>query len=145
MLYTLEEFEVFLEKVRGMDRNRRQSAAEADQFLRNQLIHFPFEETTFWGYQSWRKHPAKPLLRQDMDEGKLKEMKPSELRRTRPEYQTLNKEVFRHRIYQERKAVKQKNWNDHKMSKTKSCQVEMDEWSSSSVSEHNSDDSSDNE
>ena len=50
----------------------------------------------------WHRSPAFWLLKQDVDEGKHKDMKPKELYMTRPEYHTaFTLEEFRKHIYQE--------------------------------------------
>ena len=89
--------------------------------------------TTFWGYESWRRHPAKYLLRKDFDDGKHLEMKLSQLRDSRPqEYGLLELKIFRRRFHQEIKAVKQANLNASKKAKEEDdSRGEVAEWSSS--------------
>ena len=100
------------------------------------------EERTFWGYQSWRNHPGKPLLRQDMDEGKHLQMKPSKLRDSRPEYSDLPYDVFRKRIAQETLARKQGNYNA-KVQTAAECDSQEDcdseEWSLSDDDDNDKD------
>lgn len=111
--YGLDDFACLLEKLREKESELREQAKKDDEEVRQQLKHIGgMEETTFWGYQSWRNHPAKPLLRHDMDKGKHLSLKPSELRKTRPEFLLLDERIFRRRIHQEVKARKQANWNE---------------------------------
>jgi hypothetical protein len=49
----------------------------------------------------WHKSEAKKLLKQDIDDGKNRDMKPSELRGTRKEYEEFTLEVFRKHIHQD--------------------------------------------
>ena len=49
---------------------------------------------------------ARPLLEEDVKNGKQNTMLPSELRQTRPEYMAFKPEVFRQRIYQEERRQK---------------------------------------
>jgi hypothetical protein len=49
----------------------------------------------------WHRSPAYPLLKQDVDEGKHKTMKPMLLRESRPEYSAFDLTVFRKHLYQE--------------------------------------------
>jgi len=50
----------------------------------------------------WHRSPAFRLLKQDIDDGKHKQMKPKELYESRPEYHTdFTLEEFRKHIYQE--------------------------------------------
>jgi hypothetical protein len=49
----------------------------------------------------WHKSDAKRLLKQDVDDGKHKAMKPEALYNMREEYQVFSLETFRNHIYQE--------------------------------------------
>jgi hypothetical protein len=132
--YSFEEFSNWLDLVRGKHKVMRQKAQRDDEKVVKQLNHLGgMEERTFWGYQSWRNHPGKPLLRQDMDEGKHLIMKPSVLRDSRPEYSDLPYDVFRRRIAQETLARKQGNYNA-RLKTEAACDSQEDcdsEWSSS--------------
>ena len=55
----------------------------------------------------WDNSDAKRLLRIDIQNGKHKEKKPSELRKDRAEYKKFTPDVFREKIYQEGKRMKQ--------------------------------------
>jgi hypothetical protein len=132
--YTFEEFVNWLDLLRSKHKLMRQKAQNDDEKVLKQLEHLGgMEERTFWGYQSWRNHPGKPLLRQDMDEGKHLMMQPSVLRDSRPEYSDLPYHVFRKRIAQETLARKQANYNA-KVKTAAACDSQEDrdsEWSSS--------------
>jgi hypothetical protein len=49
----------------------------------------------------WHKSEAKKLLKQDIDDGKHRQMKPESLHGTREEYQAFPLTTFRNHIYQE--------------------------------------------
>lgn len=49
----------------------------------------------------WHKSEAKKILKQDIDDGKHKQMKPEELHGMREEYQAFPLKKFRNHIYQE--------------------------------------------
>jgi hypothetical protein len=59
----------------------------------------------------WPGHPAKHLLRMDIDEEKHKIQTPAELHASRPEFREFPLRVFRDHIYKELKAQKQVHWN----------------------------------
>ena len=113
--YPFEEFERLLEKLREQNEKHKKQAAIDDAEVIAQLDFLGgMEETTVWGYQSWRNHPAKKLLRKDMDEKKHLEMTKKELWLSRDEYNDdLPLDVFRDRVAQESRARKQANWNAH--------------------------------
>jgi hypothetical protein len=144
--YSFEEFVNLLDLVRDKHKLTRKKAQTDDKRVRKQLNHLGgMEEQTFWGYQSWRNHPGKPLLRQDMDQGKHLTMKPSLLRDSRPEYSDLPYAVFRKRIAQETLARKQANYNA-KVETAAACDSEDDlvyEWSSSDDDDDDDDEDSD--
>jgi hypothetical protein len=52
-------------------------------------------------YIAWHESEAKMLLKQDIDEGKHHQLKPSELHASREHYKTFSLKVFRNHIYQE--------------------------------------------
>jgi hypothetical protein len=52
-------------------------------------------------YPNFHDHPARTLLKSDIDDNKHIEMKPMKLRESRPEYQEFPPNVFRKHIYQE--------------------------------------------
>ena len=131
--YPLDEFEALVVKLREKDTATRQQAAIDDEEVAKQLQHIGgMEEKTFWGYQSWRNHPGKPILRQQMDDALHLELGPSQLLLTHPvEYAGLDSKVLGKRIAQEIKARKQANYNARKeaMADDDSRGDDVSEWS----------------
>ena len=68
----------------------------------------------------WHKSEAKKLLKQDIDEGKHLQMKPSELRGTRKEYEAFGLEVFRKHIHQDVDSRSKRSFRFAKKNKKKS-------------------------
>lgn len=58
----------------------------------------------------WHRSAAAFLLKQDIENGKHKEMTPKQLRASRDEYQEFDLRVFRQHIYQENDHNEKKNW-----------------------------------
>jgi hypothetical protein len=144
--YSFEEFVSLLDLVRSKHKLMRQQAQKDDERVLKQLEHLGgMEERTFWGYLSWRNHPGKPLLRQDMDEGKHLTMAPSVLRDSRPEYSDLPYDIFRKRIGQETLARKQANYNAKVQAEAAfDSEDDLDyEWSSSDDDDDDEDEDSD--
>ena len=50
----------------------------------------------------WYNHPAKALLKEDVESGLAYDLKPVALRETREEYQQFKLKTFRKHIYQEK-------------------------------------------
>lgn len=67
---------------------------------------FPKKTTNHRGEPRWEGGKAEELLLKDMEDGKHLQMKPSELRATRQEYQEYPKQVFRKHIHQAKSARK---------------------------------------
>jgi hypothetical protein len=109
--YNFQRFKGYLAKLRQVICSAKAQAVIDDGQVETQLQSFPFAGDTYWGYPSWRSHPAKHLLRMDMDDDRHKTMFPCELWATRMEYQEFPLHVFRQRIAQEGKALKQANLN----------------------------------
>ena len=59
-------------------------------------------------------HPAKPLLIEDIKNKLHERMTPSELRKTRPEYQAFVNKIFKERIYQIVRTQKYYNYREDK-------------------------------
>ena len=65
---------------------------------------------------TWHRSDAKYILKQDINNGKHKEMKPMELYNMRKEYQAFDLKTFRNHIYQE---VDSRAKRDHRFAKKK--------------------------
>lgn len=136
--YPLDEFADLLEKKREEYAENMAYATRIDELVAKQLNAIGgMAVTTNRGCISWRVHPAKELLRQDMEKGLHKSMSPALLFSTRDEYKTLHPDpstalkVFRQRIAQEQLRIKQNNWNRKKEEENDddSRGDEVDEWS----------------
>lgn len=80
---------------------------------------FPRKESNGDGKPNFDLHPAKLLLRADVKNKKHKQMKPSKLRMSRPEYQAFDNDHFRQRIHQASRREKFVNWLEHKRKEKK--------------------------
>jgi hypothetical protein len=68
----------------------------------------------------WHKSEAKKLLKEDIDNGKHIQMKPSALRRTRKEYKDFKLDVFRKHVHQEIDSRSKRAYRFAKKNKKKS-------------------------
>lgn len=94
------------------------SAIEADALVHDRIL-FPRNEKNARGELVFDLHPAKNLLRADIDEGKHNELTPSQLQKTRPEYMLFAANKFKHRIYQEIRRTKFVNYLELEREKKK--------------------------
>lgn len=136
--YPLEQFAELLQKKREEYAENMEHANSIDALVAQQLEAIGgMAEKTQQGYTSWRIHPAKELLRQDMEAGLHKSMSPALLFSTRDEYKSLHPDlskalkIFRKRIAQEELRTKQNRWNHRKAEQddNDSRSDEADEWS----------------
>lgn len=113
--YNIDVFESFLEKVRQQHNEMKAQAATDDKEVLEQLQYLSgMNETTHWGYQSWRNHPGKKPLRAAMDQGLHTTMTKQELYNHETLHairEDMSLAVFKDRIAQEERARKQTNWN----------------------------------
>jgi hypothetical protein len=79
---------------------KRQSTFEQTAFEYDMQLH-PRKTHNERGEPVFDLHPAKPLLQEDVRMKLHKQMLPSDLRATRPEYQAFKPNIFRQHIYQE--------------------------------------------
>ena len=101
---------------------RRSDRAELDvACLAHDRDIFPAPTVDTKGNPMWQNSLAQELLREDLEAGKHKEMKPRVLYETRAAYNEFyDLDFFRERIYQEIKAKKHKVYIKEKMKKKKS-------------------------
>lgn len=106
-------FAQFYERLRA---HRKQVArdfyAAREEFLALQELEIlrPRKTHNHRGELVFDVHPAKELLRKDVERMRHQMMKPSELQHTRPEYMEFKPKIFRERIYQEIRRWKFCNW-----------------------------------
>jgi hypothetical protein len=74
-------------------------------YERDKLMH-PRQDRNNRGELVFDLHPAKLLLREDVESGEHERMTPSDFQATRPEYMLLKPNKFKERIYQEVKRKK---------------------------------------
>ena len=138
--FNLQEFQTLLDEVREEhEKNTKQSSIDDKEVLDQLEFIGGMAERTHLGHKSWRVHPAKELLRQDLEAGKHLIMKPKNLHKSRPEYwkeelDGLPLKVFRKKIAQELLRTKQNNFNqrnDERENKGLNDES-LSEWSESS-------------
>ncbi len=67
----------------------------------------PRKTLTERGYNYWDRHPAQRLLADDVKAGITTHLKPTELQKTRPEFQEFPLAVFRGHKYQEERKMRE--------------------------------------
>jgi hypothetical protein len=103
------EYENFRNHLRDL---RKQIRASKDRAISDSaaLAHdrriFPKKTYNHRGEPRWEGSEAEQLLKQDIDEGKNKDLMPAELHQSRDEYKGYPLEVFRKHIYQEERLRK---------------------------------------
>lgn len=97
--------------------NRSKEDAEA---LAHDRAIFPVPTEDTMKRPMWQGSEAQRLLRQDIENGKHKQMKPKLLYETKEEYnEVYSLDFFREKIYQEVKALKRLTWVKNKDEKAK--------------------------
>ena len=93
------------------------------QYEEDCLIHdrrlFPRKLTNRRGELVFDVHPAKELLRHDINAEKQLQNTPKLLWKSRPEYQEFDMNIFRNRIYQEKRRRRFLNYLQHKREEKK--------------------------
>lgn len=89
-----------LRDLREIVKRDKSRAIEDKQALAISIRNHPVPEKNHKGEPQWNGSAAQQLLKVDMEAGKHKFMKPSDLRKTRPEYQLFLPDTFRWKIQQ---------------------------------------------
>ena len=85
--YPLKFFEIHLDWLKiEIEKNKDIIKVDEAEFCHDRLI-IPIKTTTESGDPRWDRHPAKKLLRKDVDKKKYKVMAPRELWKSLKEYQ----------------------------------------------------------
>jgi len=106
LLYKWENFQTNLSNLREKIIQDK-DMADADQAAFNQYRQaHPRPTTNHRGEPFWDRSEAQRLLRMDMDEGKHRQMKPSQLRQTRPVFEEHGVIAFGKKICQEKRRRK---------------------------------------
>jgi hypothetical protein len=106
-------FDQFKERLRDhrkqVGENKIRAAKELDALAHDRRL-FPRQTVNHRGELVFDLHPAKLLLRADVESGKHLRMTRQELQLTNESYQIFRTDIFRHRIYQEVRRSKFVNY-----------------------------------
>lgn len=108
------QFKARLAGHRAQARKDEQRSVEEEEMLLHDRQLYPRQFTTPDGLPVFDLHPARDLLRKDVEMNLDKVIDPSALWTTRKEYQDFDKNYFRRRIYQTRRRQKFINYLNHK-------------------------------
>lgn len=104
-------FDRFNENVTSLRKSIQDEFALVDrdiEIVREELRNFPQSLQGCRGYPRWDKHPARSLLRKDIEDGKYELGKAKQFHRSRREYLDFPLPVFRDHIHQERRRQREK-------------------------------------
>ena len=104
-------FDRFKENVTSLMKAIHENFAIVDsdiEIVREELRNFPQSNTGCRGYPRWDKHPARSLLRKDIEDGKYQLGQAKQFQQTRAEYCEFPSDVFRSHIHQERRRQREK-------------------------------------
>lgn len=88
-----------------------QSYADADEVaVANDKRNHPTKATTPYGYPRWRHSEAEKQLKEDVDKGDHKKMKPENYRLSNDEFKKFPLKTFRDHIYQEERDRRSKTY-----------------------------------
>lgn len=99
--FSYENFPARLRALRIAIKERRERAEDDELALAHDRLIHPKPTHDVRGYPQWDGHEAHRLLKEDIDNGLHKQMKPKELWDTRDEYKEFPLDVFRKHIHQE--------------------------------------------
>jgi hypothetical protein len=103
----------FRRLVDWVDNARSRATADAAAVANDRDLH-PASEISSRGYPRWNGSVAERLLKEDIDNDKLADMKPAELRESREEYLAFPLDVFRkHKEQYLREAIEGEWWKEH--------------------------------
>ena len=136
--YPLDDFAALLETIRESHTTKKELAAKDDKEVLEQL-----EYLEGMAENTWRTHPGKESLREAINDGKHKRMKPRELKaHFKSTFDDHTLKQFRDRIDQEVLRTKQNNWNklEEKEAEADSEEEDLSEWSDDDDSQSNAND-----
>jgi len=108
------------EKIQGKDSGRERDA----KALASDRMLFPKPMTDFRGNSRWADSEAKKLLQKDIDNNLQLTKTKEQLWKSKPQYQELDLDIFRGRVYQELKSRKFQSYVKHKRSKKETANDE---------------------
>eukprot|EP00986_Skeletonema_menzelii_P017314 scaffold18880_cov68-Skeletonema_menzelii.AAC.2 len=104
-------FDRFNENVTSLRKTIQENFTIVDrdiEIVREELRNFPQSSEGSRGYPRWDKHPARSLLRRDIQDGKYVLGQAKKFQKTRQEYGAFPLAVFRDHIHQERRRQREK-------------------------------------
>lgn len=107
--YAATEWQKFPRQLRDLRKQLKVSETKANKdaaALAHDRQLFPKKTHNTLNLTNWYQSPAQQFLKQDIEDGKHKVMKPEELHKSRLEYQVFSLDVFCGHIYQEVKTCK---------------------------------------
>ena len=112
--YSLQNFKKYNnDMAKSTDKQRKDIKKEEEDFKQH-CINIPHNEMTDRGEPFWYNHPAKSLLKEDVESGLAYDIKPAALRETREEYKQFKLKTFRKHIYQEQERQRAAPYWRHK-------------------------------
>jgi hypothetical protein len=117
--YKLANFRSNLKTLRDSIKVEHAKADYDSAALAHDLRIRPLPAQTSWGYPRWDGSDAEQFLKEDIDEGLTDSHKPSELHKTRPEYQDFPLTIFRKHINQELRSRMEKSYWMNRKKKAK--------------------------
>lgn len=96
----LAQFKARLADHRSQVKSGKKRSIEIEKMWREDLKRYPPKTKRDDGKPVWNNHPAKDLLKTDVEEGKQKQTKPKDLRQSKDEYKDFLLKEFRGHIYQ---------------------------------------------
>jgi hypothetical protein len=105
--WDLTKFKGYLEYLLQTTNHTRKQVAFEEEAFQKELKLFPRNELTNRGYPFWGYHAANALLKDDVKSGLADELKPSDLRKSREEYQDFPSKVFLKHVHQEKRSQRE--------------------------------------
>lgn len=112
--YPLQSFEKYNSDMAKTTAKQRKDIKEDEEAFKQHCINIPHNEMTDRGEPFWYNHPAKSLLKEDVDSGLAYDIKPAALRETRDEYKQFKLKTFRKHVYQEQERQRAAPYWRHK-------------------------------
>ena len=105
--YPLKNFKVNLRNLKKKIASEKKIAAEEYTAFKLQQHNLPRNSKTCRGYPHWNNHPAKVLLKKDVESGLANTLSPKDLYKKRAAYQEFPPGVFRYHIYQQKRVIRE--------------------------------------
>ena len=112
--YSLQNFKKYNNDMAKSTAKQRKDIKKEEEDFKQHCINIPHNEMTDRGEPFWYNHPAKSLLKEDVESGLAYDLKPAALRETREEYKQFKLKTFRKHIYQEQERQRAAPYWRHK-------------------------------